>query len=151
MLKTFIAVLALIGAVSASDSDHLFEDAYVAYDQLGDNAKAAVRAAQLRLYDPSTYVWGQTVPTYSFAADPLARDCLGGFEIYSSSNCDLGGGSILNSNNWRAIADTLNAGSRNSTQCEVNFDILGNGQYSFDHQVSCNNQSISLILYTANS
>lgn len=117
------------------------------YMSLGHNARTAVETAQMGVYDPNAYTWGDYVPTWSFDKDPLSTDCLYSVEIYSGSQCT---GSMMMTHSWNTLTNDLNRASRNSSQCEVGYDLMGDGR-KFDHKVVCSNNSINILLYQANT
>ena len=102
-----------------------------AFSLLGTNAQKAITEAQKDTYDAENYKFGDLVPTYSFAADPLNQECLSKIEIYKGTSCD---GEQINADNWNNIVNNLNLVSRNSSFCLLDYDIENDGN-KFDFKV----------------
>ena len=112
--------------VATDKSAELFSDLTKAHANLGNGAKQAIETSKGKKFDEKLYTWGMTVPTWSFPADPLAKECLGQLEMFQGDGCPSENSArALNKINWERIRQDLNFASRDHDYCMIGYDMLG--------------------------
>ena len=84
------------------------------YQKLEKPARDALNKAK-EGYDPREYRFGNLVPTYGMAQDPLGSRCLKSFELYRGLNCR--GSNLEDKGQWAKYTNLLNYASSGQDVC----------------------------------